>query len=93
MDAGIVHITRETFASSLEMAAAVLSSLGQPDGATQETVRRFRALDEETLMAQYAVKDDEEKFLATSQAAARQVEQLFEADEEQNQGAHQTPVR
>jgi hypothetical protein len=44
-------------------------------------VRRFRAQDEATLRAQAAVKDDETKVIATAQAAARQLEQLFEADE------------
>jgi len=36
--------------------------------------------DEATLEAQYQVKDDDEKFLATSRAAAQQLEKLFEAD-------------
>ena len=42
---------------------------------------RFRQHDEATLDAQYAVKDDETKFLATSREAASQLQQLFEADE------------
>jgi monovalent cation:proton antiporter-2 (CPA2) family protein len=81
MDAGITHIIRETYASSLEMAAAVLESLGQPEAATRELVRTFREHDEDTLAQQYEVKEDEAKLLATSRAAARQLEQLFEADE------------
>ena len=43
-------------------------------------VRRFREHDEATLLAQYAVKEDEAKFLATSREAAEQLEKLFEAD-------------
>jgi voltage-gated potassium channel Kch len=92
-DAGITHIIRETYASSLEMAAAVLTSLGQPGPATQEAVRRFREHDEATLAAQYEVKDDEEKLVATSRAAARQLEQLFAADEVESQGPRRVPPR
>jgi glutathione-regulated potassium-efflux system ancillary protein KefC/glutathione-regulated potassium-efflux system protein KefB len=79
-DAGVTNIIRETYASSLEMAAAVLEALGETPGAVREVVRRFRVHDQETLEAQYQVKEDEEKFLATSRAAAQQLEKLFEAD-------------
>ncbi len=80
-DAGVRYIVRETFASSLEMAAAVLESLGESGTSARATVRRFRQHDEATLDSQYAVKEDETKFLATSLAAAQQLEKLFEADE------------
>jgi voltage-gated potassium channel Kch len=80
MDAGVTAIVRETYASSLEMAAAVLEALGQTPAAAREAVRRFRIHDEKTLAAQYQVKGDDEKFLATSRAAAQQLEKLFEAD-------------
>jgi glutathione-regulated potassium-efflux system ancillary protein KefC/glutathione-regulated potassium-efflux system protein KefB len=79
-DAGVTHIIRETYASSLEMAAAVLEALGETPAAAREAVRRFRVHDEQTLEAQYQVKEDEEKFLATSRAAAQQLEKLFEMD-------------
>jgi glutathione-regulated potassium-efflux system ancillary protein KefC/glutathione-regulated potassium-efflux system protein KefB len=81
MDAGVTEIIRETYASSLEMAAAVLEAVGETPADAREAVRRFRQLDQKTLQAQYRVKEDEEKFLATSIAAAQQLEGLFEADE------------
>jgi glutathione-regulated potassium-efflux system ancillary protein KefC/glutathione-regulated potassium-efflux system protein KefB len=80
MDAGVTEVTRETYASSLEMAAAVLAALGEPPPRARELVRRFREHDQKTLLAQYAVKEDEEKFRATSLAAAKQLERLFESD-------------
>jgi voltage-gated potassium channel Kch len=80
-DAGVRYIVRETFASSLEMAAAVLESLGESGSSARAAVRKFRQHDEATLDSQYAVKEDETKFLATSLAAAQQLEKLFEADE------------
>jgi glutathione-regulated potassium-efflux system protein KefB len=79
-DAGVTSVIRETYASSLEMAAAVLEALGETPAAARETVRRFRVHDQQTLEAQYQVKEDEEKFIATSREAARQLEKLFEAD-------------
>jgi len=80
-EVGVRYIIRETYASSLEMAAAVLESLGQPAATARATVKKFRQHDEATLEAQYAVKEDETKFLAASREAAKQLEKLFEADE------------
>ena len=75
------YIIRETYVSSLEMAATVLESLGDPSASAKALVRKFRQHDEAVFDAQYAVKDDETKFLATSREAASQLEQLFAADE------------
>ena len=80
MDAGVTEVIRETYASSLEIAAAVLEALGDTHASAREVVRRFREHDQKTLLAQYAVKEDAEKFRATSIAAAQQLERLFEAD-------------
>ena len=49
-------------------------------------MRRFREHDEATLAAQYAVKEDESKFRATTVEAAQQLEKLFEADEKPADG-------
>src|SRR5215469_16114399 len=80
MDLGVDVVVRETYGSSLETGGAVLEALGETPSAAREAVRRFRAHDEATLTAQYQVKEDEEKFIATTTAAARQLEKLFEAD-------------
>ena len=80
MDAGVAEIWRETLASSLEVAEAALVAIGTPRDTAAAQVRRFRAHDEETLLAQAAVKDDETKLVATAQASAQQLEGLFEAD-------------
>ena len=80
MDEGVTDVIRETYASSLEMAASVLESLGETPAAAREAVRRFRLHDQKTLQAQYEVKEDEEKFIATTREAAQQLEKLFEAD-------------
>jgi Kef-type K+ transport system membrane component KefB/voltage-gated potassium channel Kch len=80
MDAGVTDIVRETYGSSLEMAEDILEALGETRAAAREAVRRFRRHDEATLAKQYAVKEDETKFLATSREAAQQLEKLFESD-------------
>jgi monovalent cation:proton antiporter-2 (CPA2) family protein len=86
MDAGVTVIVRETYGSSLEMAGRVLEALGSTSAAAREAVRRFRVHDEATLAAQYAVKEDENKFRATTVEAAQQLEKLFEADEKPADG-------
>jgi len=85
MDAGVRDVIRETYSSSLEMAEAVLEALGQTPATAREAVRRFRQHDEATLDAQYQVKEDETKFLATTRAAAEQLERLFDADRAKSQ--------
>ncbi len=80
MDAGVNGIWRETFASSLEVAEAVLVALGTTRDAAASQARRFREHDEATLLAQAAVHDDETKFMATTKESATQLEGLFEAD-------------
>ena len=86
MDLGVDVVVRETYGSSLEMAGRVLEALGATPAVARETVRRFREHDEATLTAQYAVKEDESKFRATTVEAAQQLEKLFEADEKPADG-------
>jgi monovalent cation:proton antiporter-2 (CPA2) family protein len=81
MDAGVTHIIRETLLSSLDLAASVLQELGETQASARGAVRRFRQHDEATLAAQYAVKEDDTKFRATTQESAQQLEKLFETDE------------
>jgi voltage-gated potassium channel Kch len=80
MDAGVREVIRDTYVSSLELATSVLEALGETPAAAREAVRRFRQHDEATLAAQYQVKEDEAKFLATTRESAEQLERLFEAD-------------
>src|SRR6185437_13764553 len=81
MDLGVTNIIRETYGSSLELASSGLQALGATQTVARNAVKTFRQHDEATLMAQYAVKEDENKFLATSREAAQQLEKLFETDE------------
>jgi voltage-gated potassium channel Kch len=80
MELGVPYIMRETYLSSLEMAEQVLEWLGDLPAAARRSVALFRAHDEATLADQFAIRDDDEKFLATSKASAAQLETLFETD-------------
>jgi Trk K+ transport system NAD-binding subunit len=80
MEMGVQVIVRETYASSLELAQSVIEALGESRAAARSTVTRFREHDEQTLQRQFEVRDDDSKLIATTTEAARQLEQLFEAD-------------
>jgi glutathione-regulated potassium-efflux system ancillary protein KefC/glutathione-regulated potassium-efflux system protein KefB len=80
MDLGVRYQIRETLVSSLEMSLQVLEALGLSKAKAVETVRTFRAHDEETLARQQAVKDDDSKFQQTTRESAEQLMHLFEAD-------------
>jgi monovalent cation:proton antiporter-2 (CPA2) family protein len=80
MDHGVHYIIRETYGSSLELAEAVLTRLGDAPAAARATVRKFRQHDEKVLGEQYAIKEDEAKFMAAARESAQQLEKLFETD-------------
>jgi hypothetical protein len=80
MELGVEQVFRETLGTSLEVAERALESLGDSASRARATVRRFRELDAATLREQFAMRDDENKLVASAVASARQLEQLFEAD-------------
>jgi glutathione-regulated potassium-efflux system ancillary protein KefC/glutathione-regulated potassium-efflux system protein KefB len=80
MEMGVQLIIRETYASSLEMAQAVMESMGESAQTARAAVKRFREHDEATLLKQFAVRDDDSKLIATAQESVKQLEQLFNAD-------------
>lgn len=83
MDLDVRYIIRETLVSSLEMSVQVLESLGLSKSKAVEIVHQFRVHDEATMARQFAVKDDDKKFLETSRESAEQLLHLFEADSRQ----------
>lgn len=80
MDLGVDLIIRETYVSSLEMATAVLQSLGDSPEQARRTVARFRDSDEALLAQEHAVLHDEGQHIQTVAEATRELESLFEAD-------------
>jgi glutathione-regulated potassium-efflux system ancillary protein KefC/glutathione-regulated potassium-efflux system protein KefB len=79
-DVGIRNIWRETFPASLEVARQALLRLGFSSSAAERSVALFKQHDLDQLDAQYAVHHDEDQLVQTSQQAATQLRELFEAD-------------
>jgi glutathione-regulated potassium-efflux system ancillary protein KefC/glutathione-regulated potassium-efflux system protein KefB len=87
MDLGIDPLVRETFLSSLDLGEKVLRELGLSEWLAKDTVATFRRHDEEMLIRQHAVYHDETQLIQTTQEAARELEGLFESDNENGQRA------
>jgi glutathione-regulated potassium-efflux system protein KefB len=81
MDLG-ANVTRETFASGLEMGRDVLIALGIPPEQAAQRAQRFRDHDEALLASQHLIYDDEAALLESAKQARSELEQLFEADVE-----------
>jgi glutathione-regulated potassium-efflux system protein KefB len=82
LDLGIRHVYRETIASSVELTGGVLEGLGLPQDVADDTVRRFRELDERMLLESYQYQHDMGKLTEMANRARVELEQLFEKDEE-----------
>lgn len=80
MDIGVEQVIRRSYFSSLEMARQLLLALDDDPDAVERLLRTFREHDEETLRRQQAVFRDEQQLIQTARDAARELEQLFEAD-------------
>lgn len=80
MDRGVKLLFRETLGSSLEMAGQVLIKLGKSDADVDKILQVFREADASLLQRQYAVYQDENLLIQTSQQAAEKLKHLFESD-------------
>jgi glutathione-regulated potassium-efflux system ancillary protein KefC/glutathione-regulated potassium-efflux system protein KefB len=80
MDIGVKLLVRETFLSSLDMAAQVLEGLGMSAKDAATAAEKFRRHDERTLVAQHAVHHDETQLIQTSKEAVQELQSLFETD-------------
>ncbi|MGQ0587820.1 MAG: monovalent cation:proton antiporter-2 (CPA2) family protein [Gammaproteobacteria bacterium] len=82
MDLGIKDVIRRAYFSSLEMGRRLLVAMGEPDDKARHAIETFNKHDEATLLKQQAVFSDEQELIQSAQDAARELEQLFEADRE-----------
>lgn len=80
MDAGVEHIVRETFFSSLRLSELTLGQVGFSAEEARRTVQRFREHDEQALIDQHAIYADEKQLIQTTTEAAAELKRLFEAD-------------
>jgi len=80
LDLGIARVWRETFHSSADMAGRILSELGLPDSAAEESVRIFTAHDERLLRRAAAHHADRQKLIEIARAGRAELRSLFEQD-------------
>ena len=80
MDLDMHAIVRDTFYSSLVMAAQVLEDLGVDAATASERVAKFRQHDDELLRTQYLVYDDDAALQQSARDALKDLDQLFAAD-------------
>lgn len=80
MDIGVKVINRETYLSSLDIAEKVLLGLGIPEEKAAHGIARFREYDEALIKRQYAIYQDEARYLETTRQAMEELETLFESD-------------
>jgi monovalent cation:proton antiporter-2 (CPA2) family protein len=80
-DIGVAYVIRDTLASSLELAQALLGVLGEDAATAQRAVAAFRTHDAETLERQRAVSHDSAAFRQTTRDAAEELKTLFDDDQ------------
>jgi glutathione-regulated potassium-efflux system protein KefB len=85
MDHKVDGIVRETFHSSLRMSTMVLEALDVPASEARRAVELFREHDERTLIRTHAIYDDEQELIQTTQQAAAELEEVFEADRQESE--------
>ena len=84
-------VVRETFYSSLKMAALTLKALGMDAEQAHAVVELFRENDEKLLRDQHLVYDDDVALRQTTREAYEELQGLFEADTERQQETGLTP--
>ncbi|UYG07390.1 monovalent cation:proton antiporter-2 (CPA2) family protein [Halomonas sp. M4R1S46] len=92
MRAGVNDIIRELMPASLELTREVLVGLGIPRDQAQHTIDTFRPHDERALLRQLEVFGNKQQQMQTIQQAARELEELFEADEDVATTAPERPA-
>lgn len=74
-------VVRETFCSSLKMAALTLKALGLGNTQAKASVEMFHEHDEQLLRDQHLVYDDDVALRQTTREAYAELQGLFEADD------------
>jgi len=85
MDHKVDGIVRDTFHSSLRMSTMALEALDVPSSEARRAVELFREHDERTLIKTHAVYEDERQLIQTTQQAAAELAELFEADRRESE--------
>ncbi len=80
MDAGVQHVYRETFDSSLRMGVQALRLLGRRAYQAERAARMFRRHDDDALDELRAVREDREAYLGVARRRIADLERVLLAD-------------
>jgi voltage-gated potassium channel Kch len=80
MDAGVEHVWRETFDSSLRLGVQALRLLGRRAYQAERAARLFRRHDEDAMDELRAVREDREAYLGVARRRIADLEQTLLAD-------------
>ena len=85
MNAGMLHVYRETIDTSLRMGVDVMKSLGYPQHAVFKAARKFFVHDEKTLKKLASIRNTDE-YIVTARSYIEELEHTLRADMERNPG-------
>jgi monovalent cation:H+ antiporter-2, CPA2 family len=80
MDAGVLHLYRETFDSSLRMGVDALQLLGRRSYQAHRSANIFRKHDDRALKHLSAIRDDRKQYINLAREKIEELEKFIEAD-------------
>ena len=80
MDAGVLHLYRETFDSSLRMGVDALQLLGRRSYQAHRAAMIFRKHDDRALKHLSAIRDDHKQYINLAREKIEELESFIEAD-------------
>jgi len=83
MNAGMLHVYRETIDTSLRLGVDVMKILGRNEQAAQDAARKFLLHDEANLKNLSAIRDTEE-YIVTARSYIEELDKMLRADMEEN---------
>ena len=82
MNAGMLHVYRETLDTSLRLGVDVMKILGHNEQAAQEAAKKFLIYDEANLKNLSAIRDTEE-YIVTARSYIEELDKMLRADMEE----------
>jgi voltage-gated potassium channel Kch len=80
MDAGMLHIYRETLNTSIRMGSDALKFFGRRSYKTQRAARMFLHHDEKALKKLSSVRDNSKEYILTARQVIEELEQMIKSD-------------
>ena len=83
MNAGMLHVYRETIDTSLRLSVDVMQILGYKQHSALKAAKKFFKYDEQTMKHLAAIRDTEE-YIVTARSYIEELDQMLRSDMEQN---------